>query len=293
MKKLFYIGLVALMTISCKNGNKTADAYGNFESEEIIISSEQSGKILSMDHDEGDILKAGEIICQIDTFPLHLKLQTLYAQKNAVLSRGGNVSTQIEVLRQQKSNLTKELSRIENLLKDGAATSKQKDDITYQINILDRQISNAAAQNNPIGAEANTFDTQIDQLKDQIKRSTIYSPIDASILGKYTSSGEIATIGKPLIKIADMQTMYLRAYVSGDQLSEIKTGTHVLVRIDAENSTYKELDGEITWISQQAEFTPKVIQTKKERVNLVYAIKIKVKNDGSLKIGMPGEVIFK
>ena len=293
MKKLFYIGLVALMTISCKNSNKTADAYGNFESEEIIISSEQSGKILIMDHDEGDILKAGEIICQIDTFPLHLKLQTLYAQKNAVLSRGGNVSTQIEVLRQQKSNLTKELARIENLLKDGAATGKQKDDITYQISTLDRQISNAESQNNPIGAEANTFDTQIDQLKDQIKRSTIYSPIDASILGKYTSSGEIATIGKPLVKIANMQTMYLRAYVSGDQLSEIKTGAHVLVRIDAENSTYKELDGEITWISQQAEFTPKVIQTKKERVNLVYAIKIKVKNAGSLKIGMPGEVIFK
>lgn len=293
MKKILLLSMTTLMVLSCKNSNNNADAYGNFESEEIIISAEQAGKILNLNHDEGDLLKAGDLICQIDTVPLHLKLQTLYSQKNTILSRSSNVSSQIDILKQQKTNLSKELLRIENLLKDGAATTKQKDEIIYQMNVLDRQIANVATQGSPIGAEATTIETQIEQMKDQIKRSSVFSPIDATILSKYTASGEIANIGKPLVKIANMNTMYFRAYVSEDQLSSIKTGLKAVVRIDTEAGNYKEMQGEITWISQQAEFTPKVIQTKKERVNLVYAIKIKVKNDGSLKIGMPGEVIFK
>lgn len=292
MKKYLLILTLPLVLFSCKSNDKEADAYGNFESDEIIISSEVSGKIIQFNFEEGDLLKAGDLICLIDTVPLWLKLESLKAQKRAISSRGGNVTTQADVLKQQRANLEKELDRINNLLKDGAATLKQRDDLLYQISVIDKQIENVRSQNSPIGAEAASMDTQMDQILDQIKRSSILCPIDASILTKYVNASEIVTVGKPIVKIANLKVMYLKAYVSGDQLSSIKLGQKVTVRIDNNKNGFDEIPGTITWISQQAEFTPKIIQTKQERVNLVYAIKVQIENNGIVKIGMPGEVVF-
>lgn len=292
MKKYYFIVLISALFASCNSSNKEADAYGNFESDEILISAEVSGKIISMDIEEGMALEKGDIIGVIDSVPLVLKLESLQAQRRAILSRGGNVFTQSDVLKQQKVNLEKELVRVEALLKDGAATQKQKDELVYQIQIIDKQIENVYSQNSPISAEASAMDAQIEMLLDQISRCVIKSPIDAVVLTKYVNAGEVAGAGKPLLKIANLNKMYLKAYISGSQLSEIKIGQSVKVRIDEGKDNYKTFDGTITWISSQAEFTPKIIQTKEERVNFVYAIKVLIPNDGSIKIGMPGEVIF-
>lgn len=245
-----------------------------------------------MNIEEGDLLKPGDIIALIDTVPLVLKLEVLQAQRQAVLSRTGNVSTSAEVLKQQKNNLQKELERVDKLLKDGAATQKQKDDLLYQISVLDRQIENVRSQGSPIGAEAGSVSAQVEQILDQIRRSTISSPLEATVLTKYMNAGEIVAAGKPLVKLANLKNMYLKAYVSGAQLSNVKLNQTVSVRIDDGENGFREFKGVVSWISQQAEFTPKTIQTKEERVNLVYAIKVKVINDGSIKIGMPGEVLF-
>ncbi len=292
MKKYIFLFALPLVLASCGKSNKEADAYGNFESDEIIISSEVSGKIRAMSIEEGDLLKEGDVIVVIDTVPLVLKLDVLQAQRRAVTSRSGNVSTSADVLTQQKANLQKELDRVDKLLVDGAATQKQKDDIVYQISVIDKQIANVRSQGSPIGAEAGSVDAQIEQILDQIFRSSITSPISATVLTKYMNEGEIAGVGKPLVKIANLKTMYLKAYVSGSQLANVKLNQKVTVRIDDGEKGYREFEGVVTWISQQAEFTPKIIQTKEERVNLVYAIKVKVINDGSIKIGMPGEVLF-
>ena len=292
MKKIIFLFVITLLAYSCNNDKKTADAYGNFESDEIIISSEVNGKIIQFNVEEGDLLQKGDLIAVVDTIPLLLKLESLRAQRMAIVSRSGNVVTQVDVLKQQKANLEKELQRIVELLKDGAATPKQRDDILYQINILERQIDNVRSQNSPILAEAVSMDAQIDMLLDQIQRAQIFSPIDASVLSKYVNENEVTAAGKPILKIANLKTMYLKAYISGSQLASVKLNQEVLVRIDDEENSYREFKGKITWISSQAEFTPKVIQTKKERVNLVYAIKVRVINDGSIKIGMPGELVF-
>lgn len=292
MKKYIFLLALPIVLASCGKSNEEADAYGNFESDEIIISSEVSGKIQTMPIEEGDLLNEGDVISIIDTVPLVLKLDVLQAQRRAVTSRSGNVSTSADVLTQQKANLQKELERVEKLLNDGAATQKQKDDIVYQISIIDKQIANVRSQGSPIGAEAGSVDAQIEQILDQIQRSTIKSPIAATVLTKYMNEGEVAGAGKPMVKIANLKTMYLKAYVSGSQLANVKLNQKVTVRIDDGENDYREFEGVVTWISQQAEFTPKIIQTKEERVNLVYAIKVKVLNDGSIKIGMPGEVLF-
>lgn len=292
MRTILFFPLCLLMISSCNKNNDNADAYGNFEAEEILISTEQTGKIIFFEKEEGDSLNSGEVICQIDTIPLQLKMDILQAQKQAILSRGGNISTQVDVLQQQKNNYQNELKRIDNLLKDGAATAKQRDEMEYQIKVVERQIVNIKTQNSPIQSEAQTIERQILQTQDMINRCKILCPINATIIGKYSHIDEIATPAKPLVKIANLRNMYLRAYVSGQQLSSIKIGQKVKVRIDNSKNDTDELEGTVTWISQQAEFTPKAIQTKEERVNLVYAIKVLVINDGRLKIGMPGEVDF-
>ena len=292
MKKYIFPLLIAALFASCSSSEPEADAYGNFESDEILISAEVSGKIITMNVDEGDIISPGDVLAAIDSVPLFLKLETYEAQRSAILSRGGNVYTQSDVLEQQKANLEKELARVEALLKDGAATEKQKDEIVYQIQVLDRQIANVRSQNSPISAEASAVNAQIDILLDQIARCQVKAPIQATVLSRYVNAGEVVGAGKPMFKIANLDNMYLKAYVSGSQLSSIKIGQGVKVRIDDGEDGFKEFEGKITWISSQAEFTPKIIQTKEERVSFVYAIKVLVSNDGSIKIGMPGEVVF-
>jgi HlyD family secretion protein len=282
----------AMIFSSCSDSNNKSDAYGTFESEEISISSEATGRIIKLNIDEGQVLPADTIIGLIDTTDLVLKKEQLNAQKEAISSQVQNIISQINVQKQQKENLLVEKKRVQKLLKDNAATTKQLDDINGAIDIIDKQIISLETQNSPVLNNIKGYEKQIDQIKESIKKCYIKNPIKATILTKYAQPNEFAIIGKALFKIADLSKMYLRIYVSGTQLANIKIGQKAEVLIDKNEKENRSLSGVISWVSQNAEFTPKIIQTKEERVNLVYAVKILVINDGTLKIGMPGEANF-
>ncbi len=292
MKKYLIITALALLA-ACSGKNNKSDAYGNFEADEVIISSEVSGKLLLFNIEEGAELKAETLIGLVDTTDLQLKKEQLMAQKNSIATKTSNITSQIEVQQQQKANLLIDKARIEKLLKDGAATKKQLDDINGSISLVDKQIASIQTQNNSVSSDLLGIEKQIAQIEQSIKKSHIINPVNGTVLDKYMMQDELVTPGKSLYKIADITNIYLRAYVSESQLSSIKLGQKVEVLIDKGKSEVAKYEGFITWISFSAEFTPKIIQTKEERVNLVYAVKIKVKNDGALKIGMPGEVNFK
>lgn len=295
MNKIYISLLISLSIIftSCGKDEKRSDAYGNFEAVETIVSAEATGKLVDFNIEEGQLLEKDVTVGNIDTDQLSLKKKQLEAQKNTIKTKFKNVFSQISVYQEQKRVNQIEKERIERLLKDDAATTKQLDDINGSIGVLNKQIASIESQNSTTMQELKSIDVQIQQVQDQIEKSAIINPVKGTVLMKLAEQSEIVNYGKPLYKIADISTMELRVYVSGDQLSEIKIGQTVKVFIDAGKSEYKEFEGTISWISSKSEFTPKIIQTKEERVNLVYAVKIKVKNDGSLKIGMPGEVIFK
>ena len=283
---------LSLFVSSCSNNDDKSDAYGNFEATETIVSAEANGKLLEFNVEEGQTIDEEEIVGYIDTVQLNLKKQQLEQQKNAVRTKFNNVFSQVSVLQQEKKNVLIEKNRIENLIKDEAAPEKQLDDINARINVIDKQITYVKSQNSTTFQEIKTIDTQIDQLADQISKSEITNPIKGTVLMKLSEPSEIVNYGKPLYKIADLSIMELRVYVSGDQLPSIKIGQEVSVIVDKNKKENRTLKGTISWISSEAEFTPKIIQTKEERVNLVYAVKVRVNNDGSLKIGMPGEIMF-
>jgi len=291
MKKILLI-ILLLILFSCSNNGKKSDAYGNFETTEIIVSAEATGKLLWFSLDEGIILKSGVVAGVVDTMQLYLKKLQLDASRQAINTKFASVISQVKVLNQQKENASKDKDRIINMFKSKAATQKQVDDINGAISVIDKQISQIETQNPSITNEVKSLNAQIAQLEDLIKKSIIANPIDGTVLNKYAETGEVVIQGKPLYKIADLKTMILRVYVSGSQLSAIKIGQKVKVLIDKNEKEFTTLDGSISWISSQSEFTPKIIQTKDERVNMVYAVKVLVKNDGTLKIGMPGEVKF-
>lgn len=293
MRAIIIYTLAALFLISCSEDKNKSDAYGNFEAVETLISSEVNGKLLSFSTSEGQKLKAGDTIGLIDTVQLYLKKQQVIAQKKTISTKIQNVLAQIAVQKEQKEKLLFEKDRVERLLKDGAATQKQLDDLNSQIDVVDKQISAIEVQNSTTLSEMEIYTQQIAQIQDQIDRSTIINPITGTVLETYIEPYEMAIAGKALYKIANMDELELRVYISGAQLSLVKTGQEVEVLIDSGEKTFSELKGKISWVSDQAEFTPKIIQTKKERVNLVYAMIVQVKNDGSLKIGMPGEINFK
>ncbi len=292
---LFLLSILNLFG-GCSDKMGEADAYGNFEAVEIMVSSQANGKILRLSIEEGDILKENEVVGYIDTLQLHLKKDQLHASIQALQSKTQNVKIQIEVLKKQRANLEREKRRIQTLLLDSAATSKQLDDINGEIAVTDQRIAATRSQlntaNRGILSQIKPLKIQILQLEDQIEKSIINNPVSGTVLTKYAEESEITAFGKPLYKIADLEKIILRAYISGDQLSQIKLGQKVTVKIDEPDGNYGSYEGVITWVSSQAEFTPKIIQTKEERVNLVYAFKVEVKNDGSMKIGMPGEVYF-
>jgi len=292
MQTKYLIPLIAIVLASCNGTNNLSDAYGNFEVDDIIVSAEANGKLLLLNVEEGKVLKANMLVAVIDTVDYVLKRKQLKAQKQAISSQIQNIQSQIDVQEQQKKNLLINQDRIEKLLKDGAATKKQLDDINGQIDLVNSQIASIKTQNVSIISELEVVNTQISQVEESINKCNIKNPIEGIVLEKYAEANEITTFGKPLYKIADMNEMILRIYVSGGQLSEIKLGQEVEVLIDKDDKTNTKLNGVISWISASAEFTPKIIQTKEERVNMVYAVKVKVQNDGSLKIGMPGEVNF-
>jgi HlyD family secretion protein len=295
MNKIYLYLLLSLIFFisSCGKNEKRSDAYGNFEAVETIVSAEATGKLIDFNIEEGQLLEKDATIGNIDADQLSLKKQQLEAQKNTIKTKFKNVFSQINVYQEQKKVNQTEKNRIERLLKDEAATTKQLDDVNGNLNVLDKQIASIESQNSTTIQEMKGIDAQIDQIQDQINKSAVINPVKGTVLMKLAEQSEIVNYGKPLYKIADISVMELRVYVSGEQLPGIKLGQIVRVLIDSGNGGFRELEGTISWISSKSEFTPKIIQTKEERVNLVYAVIVRVANDGSLKIGMPGEIVFK
>ena len=283
---------VMVLVTSCGSADGNFDASGSFEATEVIVSSEASGKILSLDADEGAVLSAGAAIGRIDTVQLELRRKQLLANKKGVEARKPDVSVQIAATVQQIATAKKEKARIENLLKSDAANTKQLDDIDSSIATLEKQLAaqRLTLETNSLGIDedSSALAIQVAQLDDQIARATISSPIDGTVLAKYAEAGELASTGKALFKIADLNHVYLRAYITTDQLSRVKIGQSVKVMSEYGDRGYREYEGAISWISDKSEFTPKTVQTRNERTNLVYAVKVSVKNDGYLKIGMYG-----
>ena len=284
--------LISLAILSCNRQKDASDAFGNFEADDQLVSSEIAGKLLTCNFEEGMTLTKGAEIATVDTVPLVLQIAQLESQMTTIQAHKQSVRTQVAVIEQQKKNLDKDKARIINMFKDGAATQKQVDDVTGNLEVFEKQIGNTRTQDQVLAGEAEVVVTQLAQLRDKINRCHILSPINGLVLESYKKAGELVGQGQSLCRVADVSTLNLRVYISGDQLSHIKIGQKVKVLIDDTAAKNKALEGTVSWISSEAEFTPKIIQTKVERVKLVYAVKIKVPNDGALKIGMPGEMKF-
>ena len=292
MKRLFYV-LPLLAIVSCNN-EPDYDAQGTFEATEIVLSSECTGRILSFDVTEGEIINANSVVGVIDSLQLHLQREQLKAQQSALLSSLPDKEKQVASLRRQLAKQRAELQRVKNMLSDGAATTKQRDDIEAQITILEGQLSATLStlDNNTstINENATALEAQIAALDDRIAKCNISSAVGGTVLIKYAEAGEFTTIGKPLMKVADLENIYLRAYLTSCQLANVNLGDEVSVIADFGGDERYDYKGRVAWISAESEFTPKSIQTKDSRANLVYAVKIAVKNDGRLKIGLAGEV---
>jgi HlyD family secretion protein len=292
MKKIYWLFIPTIVLFACSSNNDRSDAYGNFEATEIMVSAMAQGEILALDLEEGDKLEEGAIVGLIDTTNLYLQKQQLLQTIEAVRSRLTTISAQMDVQLQQKQNLRIDQDRVEKLYKDDAATKKQLDDINGAIDLVEAQIIATRSQRQQVEAEILTLKVQIEQVDEALSKCRITNPVNGTVLVKYAEKGEVAAPGRPLYKMADLSMMKLKVYVSGDQLPHIKIGQEVEVQIDKTKKENTKLKGTINWVSSTAEFTPKTIQTKEERVNLVYAVKILVPNNGSIKIGMPGEVNF-
>lgn len=284
--------LTGIILSGCKTKRPQTDAYGNFESTEILVSSEIQGKIIDFSIEEGQQLNKDQIVGYLDSVSLYYKKQQLIAQVQAAEARLFQLADQVSVQEEQMDVLDSEIRRLEALVEEDAAPSKQLDDLKNQKRVLRRQIRATERQKGTISSEIRSLLYQVAQVQDQLQKCAIKNPIDGTVLEKYAEVGELAIPGKALYKIADLSVLKLKAYVSGKQLSEIKLGQKVKVYVDDRKEKERSYNGTITWIASEAEFTPKIIQTKEERVDLVYAIKIEVKNDGYLKIGMPAEVVF-
>lgn len=292
IKRVQIIALALLATAACKNGEKKSDAFGNFEATETIVSSESSGKLLEMKVKEGSELTQGQTIALIDTTELYLRKMQTEAQLASTGTKRQNVSSQINVLKEQKKNVQTNLDRVTKMFAEKSATQQQFDDINGQANVIDRQIASTNTQFQLIGSEAEVIKRQLDLLNEQLRKCKISSPIKGTVLETYLETGELATPGKAVLKMADLSKLELKVYVSGAQLANVKLGNEVKVLIDAGAKDMQARTGIVTLIASESEFTPKIIQTKEERVKLMYAVKVLVPNDGTLKIGMPGEVVF-
>jgi HlyD family secretion protein len=305
-KYLFIISLILIA--ACDSNTMHSDATGTFEADEVIVSAEVPGKILSFNIDEGSQLSKDSVVGTIDATNLTLQKEQVDASIRALSEKTADLNPQVKLLedqlqvqQSQLETMEREKTRTENLLKQDAATGKQLDDINAQIDVLNKQIavtrqqivvnkSNITTQNRGILSESEPLKKKVAQLEDQLQRANILNPINGSVLAKYAEAGEVVSTGKALYKIADLTYLNLRAYITGDMLPQVKLGQNARVLIDQGRKDYKTYEGTVIWIADKAEFTPKTIQTKEERANLVYAIKVKVKNDGYLKIGMYGEV---
>ena len=292
MKTITLITIAAFTICGCKNKTQQADAYGNFEATEVVVSSETNGRIQQFILAEGSEVSEGADIALVDTTLLHLQKSEIDAGMKSVRTRIASIDAQNDILNQQIVNLNVNIRRTENMLKDDAATQKQFDDITGQVAVLQKQIYANNTQKASVAAELAVYESKKATLNEQIKRSRVKSPLNGTIIEKYSEAGEITAAGKPLVKIADLKVIKLKVYISGAQLGSIKTGQECTIRTDKGEKGFSSFTGTVSYISGKAEFTPKIIQTKEERVILVYAVNIDVKNDGTLKSGMPGEAIF-
>jgi HlyD family secretion protein len=292
MKTTTLIITLAVLISCCKNKTNEADAYGNFEATEVIISAETNGRIMLFNPVEGIKVDKDEPIALIDTTIIHLQKAEIDAGMNSVRTRISTINAQNDILYQQIENLNINLERIRKMLKDDAATEKQLDDLTGQVAVLQKQIAANSTQKASVAAELFVYESKKATLNEQIKRSNIKSPFNGTIIEKYSEAGEITSAGKPLVKMADLSVIKLKVYISGAQLGSIKIGQNCTVRVDKGVKGFSSFTGIISYISGKAEFTPKIIQTKEERVTLVYGVNIDVVNDGTLKSGMPGEAIF-
>lgn len=308
-KIIAYVFILALL-VSCRSKQNEFDASGSFEADEVIVSSLANGRILSLNLDEGTLLEKDSIVGLVDATGLDLQKEEVEASIKSLQMQTQSVTEQVKLLQDQLGvqqsqldNMEKERQRVENLVKLDAATGKQLDDIHSQIAVIKKQMAvtrqqiqvqkdNTATRNRGILSQSEPMKKRISQIEDQLKKTAIRNPIKGTVLTQYAEAGEVTTMGKAIYKIADLSELYLRAYISGTQLAQAKLGQLVKLRVDDGKDKYREYNGTITWISDKAEFTPKTIQTKEERASLVYAIKVKVKNDGTLKIGMYGEVKF-
>ena len=294
MKRIVYIAAVVLAA-SCGT-EAEFDAQGTFEATEVVVSSEATGRILNFEVEEGMAVEANQMVGAIDSVQLHLQRKQLVAQQSALLGSRPDVEKQVAALREQIAKQNEELRRVENMLKDGAATKKQKDDIEAQIKILESQLdamlSTLDKNTSTINNNSAALEAQIAALDDRISKCRIISPVGGTVLVKYAEAGELASVGKPLMKIADLDNIYLRAYFTSDQLAKVNLGDEVKVVADFGGEERYDYTGRVAWISSESEFTPKTIQTKDSRANLVYAVKIAVENDGRLKIGLAGEVVL-
>lgn len=292
MKTITGLLVAGMLLMSCSD-EELSDAYGQFEADEIVVSSESSGRILSFELDEGDQPEAGMIAALIDTTQLALQKKELEASAASVRTNISKLDAQKEVYQSQLETAEKELARVESLRVENAATQQQLDNSTGQVNTLNRQIAAVEVEKQSIYAELETLQVRMEQVDDQIRRSKIINPINGSVLSTYAEIHELMSPGKPLYRIANMDEMILRVFVSGAQLPRVRLGEEVEVWIDRNEKENERLSGTVSWVASRAEFTPRMIQTKEERVTQVYAVKVRVDNpDGKIKIGMPGEVKF-
>ncbi|WP_343584447.1 HlyD family efflux transporter periplasmic adaptor subunit [Flavobacterium sp.] len=294
--KLLYFLMPTILMFSCHNKENDFDASGSFEAVETILSAEANGQILQLNVEEGQQLQAGQKVGFIDSTQLAISKMQLRQNEKAILSGKPQIQIQTESLKKQLDNAILDRNRTERLVKGGIASQKQLDDANSKVAALQAQItaqkSSLETTTENLTQQGNTVGVQLKGIQDQLSKSVIVNPIKGTVLAKYAEQYEMAVIGKPLYKIANLETLDLRAYITGTQLPQIKIGQEVKVRIDQGEKKYKEYQGTISWISNKSEFSPKTIPTKDERANLVYAIKVRVKNDGYLKIGMYGEVLW-
>ena len=296
-QKIIIFAVIAAFALSCSRNKTKHDASGTFEATEIIVSAEASGKVEVFNLKEGDRLNEGQQVGYIDSTQLYLKKMQLLAAQKAVVARRPDVAQQIAAIREQIDKAKLEKARVENLFKDGAATQKQVDDADSQLRVLEStlaaQMNSLSTSVNSLDEESATFRIQIEQVNDYLVKCRIINPVEGKVLSKYTQEKEIVATGKPLYKIADTRTMFLRAYVVSGQLEKVAVGQDATVFVALSDGSSKSYPGKVTWISDKAEFTPKTIQTQDERQNLVYAVKIEVANtDGLIKIGTYGDVNF-
>ena len=297
MKIKYVTGIMlAIGLMGCQRNTEDFDATGTFEATEVIVSAEASGKLIHFRADEGVQLTCGEEVGLIDTVQLHLQKMQLLANRKSVDTQRPDIGKQIAATRQQIAKAEQEKSRVERLLQSNAANRKQWDDWNAEIALLNKQLeaqlSTLQKSTASLNEQSVSVAIQVAQVEDKLQKSRIISPISGTVLAKYTEAGELASVGKPLFKIADVENMYLRAYITSKQLAEVKLGQQVALYADFGDGERKPFEGTVTWISDKAEFTPKTILTDDERANQVYAIKIAFRNDGTAKIGMYGEVKF-